>query len=102
MEIELPSDARVAGPLFKSCIHLFWLLIQEIDTVEGLQEEQKLALRDEFARFYFWGRGFNIRKGGLDKILRLSVSLRDQTISLLMDVGRTLCSRETGKLPNSI
>lgn len=101
MEIE-PSEAGTAGRLLKSCIHLFWLLIKKIDTVEGLQEEQKLALRDELARLYFWGRGFNIKKGGLDKILRLSVSLRDQTISLLMDVGRTLSSRETGKLPNSI
>lgn len=102
MEVERPSEARVASLLFKSCIDLFWLLIQKIETVEGLQEEQKMALRYEFARFYFWGKGFNIENGGLGKILCLSASLRNQTFSLLMDVGRTLCSRETGKLPNSI
>lgn len=102
MEIELRGEVGNAGQLFKSCADLFWLLVQKIDFIKGLNQEQQVALRDEFGRFYFWGEGFHPENGKLDEILQLSGSLRDQTISLLMDVGRTLCSRETGSLPKSV
>lgn len=102
METELRSEAGIAGQLFKSCVDLFWLLIQKVDLVKDLKQEQKSALQHEFGRFYFWGEGFDPENGRLDEILRLSASLRDQTILLLMDVGRTLSSRETGSLPSSI
>lgn len=101
MEIELRGEAGTAGQLFKSCVDLFWLLIQRINPIEDIEQEQKSALRDELGRLYFWGEGFHPENGTLDEILRLSASLRDQTISLLMDVGSTLCSRKTGNAPNS-
>ena len=102
MDVELSSEVGIAGQLFKSCVDLFWLLIQRINVEEAVEQDNKLALRDEFARFYFWGEGFQPEKGGLDEILRFSSSLRDQTISLLAEIGRALCSRETGNPPGSM
>lgn len=96
MDPELSSEVGIAGQIFKSCVDLFWLLIQRINLDEALEQVNKVALRDEFARFYFWGEGFQPEKGGLDEILRFSSNLRDQTISLLTEVGKALCSRETG------
>lgn len=96
MDVELSSEVGIAGQLFKSSVNFFWLLIQKIDSDQDFNEEHKLALRDEFARFNFWGEGFRPEKGGLDEILAFSSSLRDQTMLLLKEVGKALCSKETG------
>lgn len=102
MEIKLQSEAGNARQLLKSCIDLFWLLIQKISPIEGLKQEQELALRSEYGRFYVWAQEFYPENGRLDEIFQLSGNLRDQTMSLLVAVGRTLCSRGTGNLPKSV
>ncbi len=68
MEADLSSEVDTAGGLFKSCIDLYWALLQRI-LVPKFEEKKREALRDEFGRFCFWGEGFYPFKGRLDDIL---------------------------------
>ena len=102
MEIELSSEAGLSSQLFKSCVNLFWLLLQKAIADEALAEEQKSILQDCFAKFMFWGQGFRSVEGGLDDILHFSASLRHQTMLLLKEVAKSLCSPETGEVTGGV
>ena len=95
MEAELSSEVGAVGQLFKSCVDLFWALLQRI-LVLKFKDRQKKALRDIFARFYFWGDGFYPYEGRLDAILANSSRLRNRVLSVLVEVGEILCSEKTG------
>lgn len=87
-----------AGMLFKSCADLFAALTKEACFLDKLQEKQRLAFREMFGKFYFGGTGFLAEQGELDKTLDISARLKDQTISLLVQIAKILCSEETGEL----
>lgn len=95
MEVELSSEVGAVGQLFKSCVDLFWALLQRI-TVLNFKDRQKEALRDVFGKFYFWGDGFYPYEGRLDAILANSSRLRNRVLSILVEVGEILCSERTG------
>lgn len=95
MEIELSSEVGAVGQLFKSCVDLYWALLQRI-LIMKFQKRQKEALRDVFGEFYFWGDGFYPFEGRLDEILVNSSRLRIRVLAVLIDVGEILCSERTG------
>ncbi len=95
MEVELSSEVGAVGQLFKSCVDLYWALLQRI-LVMKFGDRQKEALRDVFGGFYFWGDGFYPFEGRLDLILVNSSRLRNRVLAVLIDVGEILCSERTG------
>ena len=95
MEAELSSEVGAVGRLFKSCVDLFWALLQRIHVLK-FKDRQKEALRDVFGKFYFWGDGFYPYEGRLDAILANSSRLRKRVLSVLVEVGEILCSETTG------
>ena len=97
MEAELSSEVGAVGRLFKSCVDLFWALLQRT-LVLKFKERQKEALRDVFGKFYFWGDGFYPYGGRLDAILANSSRLRTRVLSVLVEVGEILCSERTGTI----
>ena len=90
MEAELSSEVGAAGRLFKSCVDLFWALLQRI-LVLDYEEKFKDNLRAEFGKFYIWGDGYRPFEGILDAILDNSSRLKLRVISVLMEVGEILC-----------
>ncbi len=92
------TKAGIVGHFFGICVHMFWDLIKEACCSGELDSKDISTLQGEFERFYFWGEGFHPKEGGLDEILHSSTSLREQTVSLLIEVGKILCSRKTGDL----
>ncbi|KAK4691720.1 hypothetical protein P7C71_g5341, partial [Lecanoromycetidae sp. Uapishka_2] len=95
MEAELSSEVGAVGRLFKSCIDLYWALVQRI-LILKFKEPQKQALRDAFGKFYFWGDGFYPFDGRLDEILANSNRLRNRVLLVLIDIGELLCHEKTG------
>ncbi|KAG8527363.1 uncharacterized protein KY384_007515 [Bacidia gigantensis] len=95
MEAELSSEVGAAGRLFKSCIDLYWALLQRTLPLE-YKKQQKQALRTEFGRLYFWGDGFYPYDGRLDEILTVSSRLRNRVTSILVEIGGLLCHEKTG------
>lgn len=95
-----PYDKRhgYAGMLFKSCADLFLALTREAGFLDQLQEKQRLAFREIFGNFYFGSTGSLAEQGELDKTLDVSARLKDQTVSLLVQIAKKLCSEETGNL----
>lgn len=57
-----------------------------------------MAFRELFGKFHLGGTGSLAVKGELDKILNVSARLKDQTISLLVQIAKILCSEERGDL----
>ena len=98
MDAELSSEVGPVGRLFKGIVDLFWALSQRI-LVLKFKERQKIALRDEFGRFYFWGDGFYPFEGRLDEILFNSRRLRSRVLSVLAEIGEILCNGKTGTGP---
>ena len=95
MEAELSSEVGAVGRLFKSCVDLYWALLQRILTLE-FKDPQKEALRDVFGSFYFWGDGFYPFEGRLDEMLANSSRLRNRVLAVLVEIGEILCSERTG------
>ena len=95
MEAELSSEVGAVGRLFKSCVDLYWALLQRI-LILKFKDRQKEALRDVFGKFYFWGDGFYPFEGRLDEILVNSSRLRNRLLAVLVEVGDILCSERTG------
>ena len=96
MEGELSSEVGLAGRLFKSCVDHFWALLQRVKRCP-YDHKQKLALREEFARFYFWGDGYYPYGGRLDEILLSSSRLRLRVLSVMVEIGQLVSSEKTGK-----
>lgn len=97
MEGELSSEVGLAGRLFKSCVDLFWALLQRL-SLRGSEPKQLKSLRDEFGRFYFWGDGYYPYEGRLDEILLSSSRLRRRVLSVMVEIAQLLCSEKTGEL----
>ena len=95
MEAELSSEVGAVGRLFKSCVDLYWALLQRI-LILDFKAPQKEALRDVFGGFYFWGDGFYPIEGRLDEILVNSSRLRNRVLAVLVEIGEILCSERTG------
>ena len=95
MEAQLSSEVGAVGRLFKSCVDLYWALLQRI-LILKFKDRQKEALRDVFGKFYFWGDGFYPFEGRLDEILVNSSRLRNRVLAVLVEFGEILCSEKTG------
>ncbi|KAH0538687.1 hypothetical protein FGG08_004762 [Glutinoglossum americanum] len=80
----------IAGRLFEGCLDLFSLIWERAKALDGLEGEQKVALREELGRFFLWGEGFDPSHGKLDEALNVSKDLRTSTIDFLACVGKTL------------
>ena len=94
MDSELSSEVGIAGQLFKSCVDFFWLVLQCVVALDGVSDKNKVTLRNEFERFYFWGHGYRSEHGGLDDILQHSKDLRDETLLVLTEIGKCICSKD--------
>lgn len=93
-----PAQLGSVGNFFNCCADLFSALTRETCFLDQLQEKHRLAIREIFGKFHFGGTGSLAEKGELDKILNVSARLKDQTTSLLVQIAKILCSKETGDL----
>jgi hypothetical protein len=85
-DTELSSEVGILGQVFKANIDIYWASLERID-LSKVNKSQKAVLREEFAKFYFWGEGFYPFEGRLDGLLSKSSQLRERTLSVLCDIG---------------
>ena len=91
-----PIRSDILGVLFKSCADFFWLVTKELCLLDSIGQKEKSVVRATFEKFYVWGAGFQAEQGELDRILVKSTGLKDQIVSLLLEIAKNL---DTGDPP---
>jgi hypothetical protein len=99
MDLGLSSEVGPLGRLFKDCVDLFWDLLQRISSLDDFDQQKKDDLRDEYGKFYFWGKGYHLEEGQLDRILLHSSRLKRRVLSLMSQISRILCDKKKGDDP---
>lgn len=91
----LKSDAQdqpdLAETLYTKCLDLFTIVSKEPELSKFSQNDVE-KLREQVAKLYLWGEGF--QDGKLNLILKSSPSLRVTIVKFLVELAKALLNRK--------